>query len=229
MLLNTIGRLGQQLGEVGGSAMTGAASAVLEKLGKTPEMLDSFLKSAVERLTPITVVVDCIPTGPGADDYRLDIDHLEFDAAVNAGRLVRPQLVVKATRNDMNRDLLTERMLESMTPILSAYEDDVFSERVKKGFEHFSQNVSLGFDLFGIFNALLFLCLIGAGALVGPIFWLLIGLGGVAALAQVPELIVDTAKHVLFGTKIDQLERKLAQAREVLRHMVKDMRIELYS
>jgi hypothetical protein len=138
---------------------------------------------------------------------------------------------VRAATDKLDRDLLALRMEAALAPILISYEEDVQAK--KKRFEYQermrSAKFSLGFafDLADFFSAAITLALMGAGAFIGPLFWLAIGIGGIGIIPEIPNFVWGTVKHALFGSPIDQLEREVTQVRSMITRMVRTMTIEV--
>ena len=225
MALDTLGKLGKRALALGGDAASKVVRNFIEQLPSLREKLDNYLEEALEQLTSIDVVVSCVPTGPLADDYALRIEHSEFDAALKARRFVQPHIIVKAARPDLDRSMLTERMLEGLAPVLASYKVKADKKREEVGHEQGLFLMGTALLIVDTFTLLFYLALVGAGALVGPILWLLVGIGGFVALKQVPGFVISTIKNVFFGTEVEQLEAETKAARKVVEEMVNEMEI----
>ncbi len=208
---------------VAGKATSVAIGYAIDRVAKTANSVDfkTTLDSLDKTFTPIQVEVTCSHKSDDADDYDLEIDLKLFEAALNAGRLARPHIVVRSKRSDINRDLLAERMEVAFCPLISHYEKYVEN---KKDFILGKQNAD------DFWNTLGLIVLTLAGPLFGPVAWLVIGLEGWQAFKNIPWFLINGIKSGLyklfFGSEIDQLDSELERARETLKEMVRRMKIE---
>jgi len=225
LVLKTLSQIGGRVIAIGRDAASKAVDSLVDTLPNMRAQLETSLEKTLELLTPIEVVVSCVPYGPLANDYTVRIEHSEFDEAIKAWRFARPKIVVKATRPDLDRLVLTERMVAGLAPLLTSYKDKADRKRQEVKEEQMLRDLNTGLLVFDTFTTFFFLALIGAGALVGPILWLLVGIGGISALMQVPSFVINSMKDIAFGTEAEQLDAETQAAMKAVEAMVKEMEI----
>lgn len=219
-----------------GRLATGASSAALGALGKlgayapSEAQIAELLERAAEQFEAIEVVVTCRPTGPKVDDYALEVDLGAFESALKAGRIVQPKIKVIAATSNLDRSLLTERLIETFAVVLVEHQarmEAVKERREQRLAREASETTStlLG-GLVGFFVDAALLAMVGLGALVGPLFWLMIAFGGIIVLKELPSVAFAVLKRAVgFGgdadeTELMRLKAELARYEPLLLRMV---------
>lgn len=190
------------------------------------------LNQAAEKFEPITVPVTCRPTSANLDDYVIETDLSALEAALGAGRLVRPSIVVTAASSQLDRSVLTDKLIETFNPILATHTARMKrlqqQREMRMEREQLGASLSVMGDIFMFFTNAALMAMIGLGALIGPILWLLIAFGGIAILSELPRLTFNLFKEAIGlrtfnqpeDAEIHQLKKDLERYRPLLLKMV---------
>ncbi len=218
-----------------GKAAASTASDLWNAVDDT--MMVKVINQAAEKFEPVTVPVCCRPCGVGKNDYTIVADLSILEAAMDAGRLVRPRILVTAASKDLDRALLTDKLIEAFTPILVTHATRMESLRARREVhqeqERLKSSLSIMGGLFDFFINAAMLAMIGLGTLVGPMMWLLIAFGGIAVLSELPRLAFNLFKEAVGlpvfdqpeDSEIHQLKKDLERYRPLLQKMVEQTTI----
>lgn len=224
-----LGAVLQLTANVGKAAAT-AASDIWGSIDDT--VIVYALNQAAEKFEPIIVPVTCRPTSADLDEYIIETDLSALEAALGAGRLVRPCIVVTAASSHLDRAVLTDKLIETFNPILVTHATRMEHLRkrreVRMEREQSSVTLSAMGDIFEFFINAAMLAMIGLGALIGPIMWLLIAFGGIAVLSELPRLTFNLFKEAIGvqtfnqpeDAEIHQMKKDLERYRPLLQKMV---------
>ncbi len=220
---NVLGALSTKVSDVG--------AAALESILETPGYLASMLKSASEKLEPVDVIARCVPIGAGVDDYLIELDDGALMSAIAEGRWVRPHLIVRATSDQIDRDILATRLEVAFKELLNRAELRVDQKRKEeeqaKARDVVSQEAA-GYSVLTEFaGELIIASLLGAGTLIAPVIYILIALGGFAVLSSVPGLVYGLFKQWFTNTPLEEEQEQINAARALIRKLVRTMRIEV--
>lgn len=198
-----------------GTMMTTISEAVASvKFTETLNKLDVAF-------TPILVTVTCVHLSQNKEDYVLDFDLDAFTKALSEGRHARPQIVIRSKHTDINRDVLSEKMEAGLRPLFRNFQQHV--ELRKQDIIDREES-----DAFWISMGMLMLTV--AGAVMGPLVWLIVGMEGWQAMKSLPSLIISSIKsgiyNMIFGSELDQLDSELDSARTTIKRMVRNIKIE---
>lgn len=230
-LISSLGRLASGAG----SAAIGAAG----ELGKSinDEFIVSLINKLADKFEPVVVPVTCIPTGPELNDYKIEVDLTDFEAGLIAEKYVRPQIQVSATSMEIDRSILTDRLIETFSSVLKRHEKRMQELKTKKHRRAQKEQRDLTWSLTGMtvdfFLNAATLALLGMGALVGPLFFLLVAFGGLAILAELPGLAMNVLKRAVGirvydgpeDEELHRLEQELQRYRPLLEKMVNQAHI----
>lgn len=196
-----------------------------------------FIGRIAEQCEAIEVRVMCRPHSDDINDYHIEADLSVLEAAMAEDRFVRPQIIVHAVSDKIDRDILTERLLVDFGEILKGHEARMQDVKVRLEQKVARQRAETDFNLlslgFDIIVAGATLAMLGLSALVGPLLWLMVGIGGLAVLAELPSLAMSLIKRAL-GFKVyacadeeelDQLKAELEKYRPLLQKLVRDLDI----
>ena len=180
-----------------------------------PQQLTELFEKIGSEYTPIPIAAYCDHRdSDDPDDYYINLDITEIAQALNAGRQARPQLTVHAKYpDDINRDLLAERLETALKPLIKAYQANVTTRKqaLRRKAEK-DKEVS-------------FFAMMDLGLLIlifPPIILVMLALDFVEGIKQLPKLV--TAK--LFGDEHSKLDAELEQARSTVRKIVKGLVIK---
>lgn len=208
---------------IAGKATSAAINSVLSNVTETITSTNfgGILDRLDQTFTPILVEVTCNHASTDPEDYTLSFDLRAFEDALNAGKQARPRIVVRSAYPAIDRDILATKMETGLKPLIHNYEQHV--DRQKKQILTKRDN-----DAFWGGLGLLILTL--AGTVLGPIFWIIIGLEGWQALKSLPQLMIAGIKSSLyqlfFGDELEQLDKELETARTTIKRMVHAIKIE---
>ncbi len=181
---------------------------------------ESILNRMDQSLTPVTVTVTCNHVSDAVEDYTLQVDLRAFETALDEGRYARPKIVVYSKHTAINRDTLAARMETALRPLIANYERYVSVEKSKVLAQRESE------EFWAVMGGIM---LAVAGAVLGPVLWILIGLDGWRALRDLPQLFIAGVKsslyNLFFGDELTQLDSELDSARTTIKAMVKKMEI----
>ena len=178
------------------------------------DLITEKIEKLAEQMQPITIAVRCVPNGDGVDDYALEIDRQALDEAFSS-RWVYQQIKISAISDDLDRDILAERLAEAFEPVLTEHQNQI-DQIVKSKKERIREEDSMFWD--NVFETV-FIVVITGGLALGPIIWLWVSMAGIGALLQMPGLIINFIKSKL-GVKtfscsedrqIDAIRSKKAQ------------------
>lgn len=225
-----------------GKLVKGLGTAALEQAANafdsvSTEAIANTIESVVKRFEAVEVPVQCVPTSSDFNDYRVKADLSTLETALNAGRLVRPRVVVHAASSAIDRSILTNQLVEAFGPLLQGHEQRMHELREEREARVAEKEALANFSLAMlsvdfILNAFM-LSFLGLGALISPLFWLLVAFGGVAVLSELPGLTWKLLKRAV-GLKvfdepedqeIDRLREELETYRPLLQKMVEKAEI----
>lgn len=227
MVFKALGSIARNMADGAGVVVNDLSHKLFETLAETPSLLTPVLELIADKAQSIPVVMVCHPTGPATDDYHIGIDFIGLDTALKAGTLFRPKIIVRARTAALDRDLLAERMEAALVPFLQAYDTKLVEARKAEANQKLGDAGLFWYASFEFVVSIIGLALLGAGAAIGPLLWLVAGIGGIAFLQEVPGLLFGAVKQLLFGTPIEQLEAEIAAARSIIKRMVRGMKIEV--
>lgn len=230
------------LTDLGRNAVKAASEKVSDIIPDVSKFIDDLgsviniekeLEKLNQKFEPVSVKIGCLPKSADIDDYYLQIDLEAFEAALRANRFVRPVIMVYAASTGLDRDILRERLVEELGLGIQQMRDRIRKLEIKRDVKKAVETVDGVMNTFDALSALLFLVAIGAGAVIGPFLFLLIGLGGLAMLREVPGLIVTYLKQFVgvknFSTPEDaaihKLREDIARYKPVLKKMVDTLAI----
>ncbi|MCA9367351.1 hypothetical protein KC887_03780 [Candidatus Kaiserbacteria bacterium] len=231
MVIRLASAIGRLAGNVGGAAL-----GAIGDLGKSvsDDLVVTLINRLADQFEAVTVPVRCVPTSTNLNQYKLEADLTAFEAALEANRFVRPRIEVHAASTELNRVILTNRLIETFSVMLVQHEERMRSLEERKRRRLEKHNADLSWSLAGttvdfFLNAAI-LAFVGLGALVGPMFWLLVGLGGISILAELPDIAWSALKSAV-GIKegddkeIYELKQRLERQRPLLERLVKEATI----
>ncbi len=188
------------------------ANLAKDQLPSVEELTTQFEKIGAS-YTPIPITARCVH-GENADpnDYLIEVDIDEIATALNAGRKARPQLTVYAKYPDtLDRDLLAERLEDSLKPLIKAYEDHIAKRRAA-----LRRRKEKNADPFWIVDIAL------AAVMFPPVLVLLMAVSFADAVLQLPSLI----SAMIFGDDESRLDAKLAHARLTVKKVIRNITIK---
>jgi len=194
----------------GGEAITWGAD-------KLPDIntLNAKISALNRNYTSIPVKVVCVQNSSSdPDDYELDVDINEIANALGEGRTAKPTITIYSKfPNDLNRDLLANRLEESLKPLIQHYKDhverrkdDIIFQREKEEFFSFWKYLDLSIIIL----------------MFPPFILVLLALDFAEAMRRLPSLILAQ-----FTTdEIGKLDAELAEARATVKSIIRKMKIE---
>lgn len=132
----------------------------------------------------------------------------------------------------LDRAVLTDKLIETFNPILVTHTTRMKRLQQQRGVrmecEQSSASLTVMGDIFMFFTNAAMMAMIGRGALIGPILWLLIAFGGIAILSELPRLTFNLFKEAIGvqtfnqpeDAEIHQLKKDLERYRPLLQKMV---------
>jgi hypothetical protein len=215
--LADLGKVAFEVGAAAGQVAKTYGSDLYDWAAEKAPDLDTIARVATRLKldhTAVPVKAICEPTGDGVDDYNLVINIDEVAKALNEGRTAVPQITVYArSPEQIDRDLLAERLETAMKPLLKHYEEHVKTR--KKAILAKRQR-----DSDWSFWDTLDLTILAA--IFPPVILVLMALDFVEFMSQIPALIMAKFK----GDEISRLDQELALARATVKKIVRRMKIE---
>lgn len=235
MPLRTLRAVSRLAGNIGSAALATLSEGVSMV---TNVQISAGIERLAEKFEPIQVPVRCLPQPPGAvDDYTLDVDMTGLEAALVGDRFVRPALSVRAASTDIDRSLLTDRLIEKFGVVLERHEERMEAVAAKRqktiDREARELNWKISESIFDFLMNAAIAALVGIGALVGPMFWLLVAVGGFAVLTELPDLVWKLLRRAVGlsvyerpeDEELAELAKELERYRPILERLVRNLDI----
>lgn len=235
MPLRTFRAVGRLAGNIGSAAL-GTLSEGLSLV--TNVQVSAGIERLADKFEPVTVPVRCVPVAPGANDnYELDVDMTGLEAALAGDRFVRPALSVSAATTTIDRAILTDRLIEKFGAVLKRHEErmEEVAARRQQAIDREARelNWKISETIFDFLMNAAIAALVGLGALVGPMFWLLVAVGGFAVLTELPDLVWKLLRRAVGlsvyerpeDEELAELSKELERYRPILERLVRDLDI----
>lgn len=225
-----------QVGTLAGAAaklITRDTRAVAERILRTAENSTSgmrvILESAAKKITPTVIRVRAIPAGLEPDQYALVVDDQAFITALNDGKLTRPQIEIIATTDQIDRTILTDRLIIAFDPLLQTIQRDIAIIIQSKQQSRDGHKTAAVWSEFYVLLDMILLTIMSGGVFL----LIMVGLAGIQFITELPQLLMKKIKtHFglsVFDTQEDAeiaaLTQKLAYDRELLERIVREATI----
>lgn len=185
-------------------------------VGKLPNIdtLSSQVSTLNQSYTAIPVKVICKQQSEVPNDYQLIVDIDEIALALNEGRAVTPAITVYAKfPNELDRDLLADRLQTAFVPLLQHYREHV---EKKKSDLRAKQKKANGLSFWEQLDLWIII------AIFPPVILLLLALDFMNTMKRLPSLLLQQ----FTGDEMSKLDAELEEARATLKTIIRKMKIE---
>jgi hypothetical protein len=216
--LNAAAKLAREAGTVLTQvAAVHGSDAINWAAGKLPdiETLSKQVCTLKVSYTAIPVKAVCEQQGDGPNDYQLIVDIDEIATALNEGRVATPAITVYAKfPNDLDRDLLADRMQSAFVPLLHSYRAHVDKKKKALAAKERKANEMSFWEQLDLAIII---------AIFPPIILLLLALDFVSTMKRLPSLLL---KKFSGDDEMAKLDAELDDARATLKTIIRNMKIE---